>query len=426
MNLAGYLFSGTLLSLLIYLCYLAGYLFQGILLSLLIYLCCSLIKYIQKLYKHIGSRFASDIDVYAFSRAYNVTLQIVTIDERLLFGSSGGEKISLHYNKYKLYFSPTMNTCGPNIDTSVYSDFFYESLVIKIGDDKDVIIRRVKCCFRKNFWRMKCFYHNLFECRAVNYFFGDQFFQCIPQNVVKDPDTILQRIPEHLRESAKLTLVDIDCLSNQKICQLYNHDSDKKWIIELKKLSKICSKKKHSRLTRRDILHMGDKFMTQLLDAPNQKRFIEEEIEKCQNNRKKPHQLGSERVGDCKLHALGSKLSPLFAADIIDFAISNRTDKRIILRYKPPGFLYYYSILFDHQYKVIKFARKFKNIDNEIDFLACFNIAKYKVDQNTKKWDYLLLLLRPKWSLFGKATQNHLYSFQNKLESLLLECNLRI
>ena len=391
------------------------------LLSLAIIFLIYTLNFAIKAHNLIG-RFASCVDAEAFSRSYNLTLHVNTTDRHSIFGSKSKIEIFLFYNKHKLAFSPIINRKLTFVASDQYSDFFYDSLAYILGDEKREIVRRVKRYLMKNFWRMKSFYRILFDFRALNFIFGKPILQFVPQNILKDPDKVLHYIPRHSREGAKLTLLDIDRFSNKKIFKLYNHDSVEKWIFELKKLLKVVKYNRNYKLSQIDTLHVGEPFSTQLSNASNQRQFIEEEIIRCQNNREGLPQIGSDLVGDCKLHALGAKLSSLFAADIIDiFTKSQRSDKRIIFRFEQPGFLFYYTTLYHHQYKLIAFARKLQNFEDEMMFLACFNKAKYEVNPNSNKFDCLMNLLQKRWSLFDRKTQIHLTHFQNEMKSLFFE-----
>ena len=360
-------------------------------------------------------RFACSIDAQAFADKYSVRLQINTTEKQLTFNPKDGNnvcKICLFYNEFKMIFSPVVLNRLTAIDKNEYRDYFYESLEFITGRDKDVIIRDVKRYFILRFFTMSTFYQTLFN---IHYFRPSLPFN--PQYNICNPDLIMRYVPNHLKIGAKLSLVEIDCYPRYRITSLnkQTRNSSEKKIDSLRKLLRTVKYKKRLPSPGEDN-YIDQDFLNLLRQSSDPIVYIESEIQRIRDS---SHHLGSDRIGKCHLHALDYKLSPLFAADILNRFSRSRSDIRIILYYKPGGDLSYYTTLYHHQYTLLKFSRKIDNVEDEMLFLGCFNKAKYEQSQGRDKVDTLISILQIEWNLFCRDSQIYLHRNQTELSLLM-------
>ena len=385
--------------------------------------CAYALRFAWRVKGNIG-RFASPIDAESFAHKYQVTILINTTQKQVIYGqkySKASPTISLFYNEIKLIFYPVIANRLISIDRNEYRDFFYESLAYLTGQDKGVIIRDVKWYFIKNFFRMPSFYQIMFNMLPFK-----PTLPFLSQNILLDPDKILKYVPNHMKIHAKLTLVEIDSFSRSEIRTLHKqaYNSTEKKINILKNLLRNARKSKHKiKLSRSETNIFDQNFISSIQQSIQPVNLIEAEIRKT---REFSHHLGSDKIGKCNLHALDHNLSPLFAADLRKrFAKSNtnspRSTNRIILYFHETGQLSYYTTLYQHQYKVLKFARKLGHIEDEMIFLSCFNKAKCEVTQFPNKMDSFIRLIQIRWNLLCRESQIFLVNNQSDIQLLLLE-----
>ena len=369
--------------------------------------------------------FASLIDVESFVHKYKAKLQINTTCKQIIYGQKYSKystgTICLFYNEVQLIFYPVIVNRIHSIDRNEYRDYFYESLAYLTGREKVIIIRDVKWYFIKNFFRMRSFYQILFNMRPFK-----PILPFVPQNILLDPDRVLSYVPNQMRINTKLTLVEIDSFTQFQIRALYtqSHNSTDKRTRVLNNLMRIAKRSKHKiKLSRSERNILDPTFSSSLQQSILPVALIEAEI---QRTREFSHHLGSVRIGKCNLHALDHKLTPLFAADLHKrFAKSNtnipRSTNRIILCYHKTGQLSYYTTLYQHQYKVLKFARKLGHLEDEMIVLSCFNKAKCELNHGYNKIDSFIRLIQIRWTMLCRDSQVFLVNNQSYIESLLQE-----
>ena len=388
----------------------------GVLLLLaapLVFLYC---LYVTRKVKNKLGRFASSIDAESFAFSNNIILKLSHSGTRNHITQFGPKDVTnctilLYYNDNKKTFSP-----GGNHRTGYeYTDYFYESLESITKRDRNDIISDVRWYFINNFYKMSSFYQIMFDIWPLK--------PCLPfiaQDIVSEPETVLSYLPDHLKISAKLSLMEIDSLRGWRIKQLHSQakkhtDNEKKSEKKLVILRRLFSNHNH-RLTLDETKVLGEDFIHSLHTTGNPIQFIESQIEQINLEFLK---LGSAKLGKCKLHALGVKLIDLFAADFAVVHNHNNQSDRLVF-YLKQGKLYYYTTLFFHQYKVLKFARKIGNICEEKLFLECFNVAKYQNTHGTDKTEFLCNLLKRKGNLFSLKAYQFILNNQPMMHSLLL------
>ena len=367
-------------------------------------------------------RFASLIDAESFARKYQIKLQINTTEKHITYGHKySHQSMLLFYNEIKFIFYPVVANRIHPIDRSEYRDYFYESIAYLTGKNKDVIIRDVKWYFIRNFFRMSSFYQILFNVRPFT-----PILPFVRHNILLDPDRVLEYVPNNMRIYTKLTLLEIDSFSLSQIhalhTQAYN-STDRKIKVLLNLMRSARIRKHNIKLTKSETNMLDPTFISSLLQSNNPVSLIEAEI---QNTRQPAHQLGSVKIGKCHLHALARDLTPLFAADLhTRFAKSNincpRSTNRLILYYHKTGQLSYYTTLYQHQYRVLKFARKLGHKEDEMILLSCYNKAKCEVNYGYNKVDSFTRLIQIRWNLLCLDSQKYIVTNQSDIESLLQE-----
>ncbi|KAI6650207.1 hypothetical protein LOD99_6124 [Oopsacas minuta] len=276
--------------------------------------------------------------------------------------------------------------------------------------EKSEIIRDVKWYLSKNFFRLPSFYRVLFNCFPFK-----PYLPYIVRNVLTNPDYVMEHVPDNLKIYARLTLMEIDSLQKPRISELHRQAKEstlaEKCSARQLNVYKTILQNPTRKLSKSEAKTLGEKIVHSIQQSRNPGQLIASYIEKITFDFQ---HLGSNRDGNCKLHALSMKLTDLFAAEFIN----THSDKRIIFHFDA-GRLTFYTILNSHQYPLLKFTKKIGNLYEEKLFLNYFNQVKYRYTRIEDRIKSLAEILQNLQNKFSLNTQQYFTNNISKIHSLL-------